>query len=269
MNALLNGELIKHELAEALLNRGFRFGDGCFETILVKDGHSPLISLHEARLRKSLSVLKLELPVALSLAEQLAKFNLEAAGWQRLRIWVWRAGGGLYQPDGSEANFLMATTPCPPPSMQIRNTVFFSEEVKLMPSGWSFIKSISAQTYVMAGLEKKHRAADELILLNYKGEVTEATAANLFWKKRGRWYTPALESGCVAGVMRSWLMRKQLEKGKPVFEVLAGADELKNVDKLVCTNVTGLYPIAALEDKQYDTAIDELWEIMPDSYRPS
>lgn len=266
MNALLNGKTINQELTEVLLNRGFRFGDGCFETFLIKDGHAPLLSLHEARLRKSMAVLKLTQPAALSIAEQLAILNKGATGWQRVRLWVWRTGGGLYQPENSEANFLLATSPCPPPSVQIRNTVFFSEEVRLMPSRWSFIKSISAQPYVMAGLEKKVRAADELILLNHKGEVAEATAANLFWKKRGRWYTPALESGCVAGVMRSWLMQKLLEKGKPVFEVLAGADELTNADKLVCTNVTGLQPITALEEKQYDTTIDELWEIMPDNY---
>lgn len=266
MNALLDGDILNTETAMILQNRGFRFGDGCFETMLVLNGVCPLLSQHKARLRKSLSALNLQWPEKLQLEEQLKHLGSPCAGWQRVRLWVWRTGAGLYTPEGTAARFMLAAEEGSSPRIHIKGKCLISEEVILAPSRWSFIKSISAQPYILAGLEKKEREADELILQNQRGEVAEACSANLFWKKRKRWYTPALESGCVAGVMRSWIMKQLLQKGEPVFEVLAPADELLKVDKLVGTNVTGLQPIQQLQDTQYDTDVNELWSLMPEEY---
>lgn len=267
MNARFNGETLAPHDAIRLQSRGFRYGDGCFETLLVLRGKCPLLAQHEARIRKSLAFLEMDWPQHLQLEEQLHQLGDEAAEWQRVRLWLWRAGGGLYAPQSSETETMLAWEPCQRPAITIKQTVSLSEEVVLTPTGWSFIKNISALPYVIAGREKQRLAADELILLNHRGEATEATSANLFFKKRKRWYTPALSTGCVAGVMRAWLMKQLLNKGESVFEVHAQAEELQNIDKLVCTNVTGLQPIAQLLDKRYDTDVDELWSLMPAEYR--
>ncbi|WP_224997014.1 aminotransferase class IV [Cesiribacter sp. SM1] len=267
MNALLNGTSISAELAAALQNRGFRFGDGCFETMLVYNGECPLLSQHHARIRRSLSILDIHWPESTDLEAQIRQLCPGNTGWQRLRLWIWRSGEGLYTPESNEAQSLLAASPATAPRLQQKQQIMFSEEVTLLPSRWSFIKTISALPYVMATQEKKKKKAEELILLNHRGEIAEATVANLFWKKRKRWYTPALDSGCVAGVMRAWLMRKMIEKGEPVFEVLAQPDELLKVDRLVCTNVTGLQPVLQLGDKQYDADVEELWSLLPDEYR--
>jgi 4-amino-4-deoxychorismate lyase len=266
MNALLNGTSITADLAAALQNRGFRFGDGCFETMLVLDGECPLLSLHSARIRRSLSVLGIQWPENLDLEAQIKQVYGATTGWQRLRLWIWRSGEGIYTPESNESQTMLAASPASAPQIQQRKQVQFSEEVVLLPSRWSFIKTISALPYVMAAREKKEKSAEELVLLNHRGEIAEATAANLFWKKRKRWYTPALDSGCVAGVMRAWLMRRMIEKGEPVFEVLAQPDELLKADKLVCTNVTGLQPVLQLGEKQYDADVEELWSLMPETY---
>ena len=269
MNVLLNGETLSLEKAQNIQNRGFRFGDGCFETIIVHNGSSPLLTQHMARLKKSLQQLGLAWPEQLNIEEQLKQITEESAGWKKVRLWLWRAGEGVYAPETDLAHFMMAAYEAQAPAVQLKQQALFSKEVALIPSRWSYIKSISALPYIMAAREKKKQGADELILLNHRAEVAEASMANLFWKKRKRWYTPALDTGCVAGVMRSWIMKKLLEKGEPVFEVQAGAEELQKVDKLLCTNVTGLYPIAQLDEKQYDTDVEELWSLMPDEYRLS
>ena len=266
MNALLNGQTLSADLAKAYYNRGFRFGDGCFETMLVQNGTCSLLPLHLARLKKSLPVLGLQWPESLNLEEQLMQVCEGTAGWQRVRLWVWRSGEGIYTPESQEANTMLMASPASAPTLTIKNNVAFSEEVELLSSRWSFIKSISALPYIMAGKEKREKASDELILCSHRGEVAEGTVSNLFWKKRKRWYTPALDTGCVAGVMRAWIMKQLIIKGEPAFEVVAQPDELQKVDKLVCTNVAGLYPISQLEGKSYDTDVEELWSLMPEEY---
>ncbi|AHM63661.1 branched-chain amino acid aminotransferase [Flammeovirgaceae bacterium 311] len=267
MNALLNGKSISADVAADLQNRGFRFGDGCFETMIIYNGVCPLLQLHESRIKRSLPALGLQLSPNLQLETQIRQLADGTTGWQRMRLWIWRSGEGLYTPETNEVNTMLAASATVAPQIQVRKQICFSEDVTLLPSRWSFVKTISALPYVMASHEKNYKNREELILLNHRGEIAEATAANLFWKKRNRWYTPALDSGCVAGVMRSWLMRKMIEKGEPVFEVLARPDELEKVDKLVCTNVGGLQPVQQAGSKQYSTDLEELWSLLPDMYR--
>jgi 4-amino-4-deoxychorismate lyase len=267
MNVLLNGKRPEQEGAEWLLNRGFRFGDGCFETLLVYQDACPLLSLHLQRLQRSLKAMRLQWPAALELEQLIPQLTLGKEGWHRLRLWVWRAGEGLYTPESEEAHFMLGAVGSEGPQLLIRESCGISQEARLATSSWSHIKSISAQPYVLAGLEKKERGLEELLLLNGRGELAEATSSNIFFRKRGRWFTPALTAGCVSGVMRAHLMRQLLQRGKPVYEVHALPEELEKLDQLICTNVSGLFPVAAVGQKQYNTDIESFWELLPKEYR--
>ncbi|EMR01115.1 aminotransferase class IV [Cesiribacter andamanensis] len=267
MNALLNGHSLTTPEAQLLLNRGFRYGDGCFETIMLHKGTAPLLHLHLQRLQKSLPLLQLNWPEALQLPSLLQPFAEGSTEWQRLRLWLWRSGDGLYTPQSQETQFALMAEASAPPQTAIRKSVGLCQHTRLAASRWSFIKSISAQAYVQASLEKKEKGVEELLLLNEKGELVEASSANLFIKKRNRWFTPALSTGCVAGVMRAHLMQQLLQKGEPAYEVHALPEELEKVDKVVCTNVGGLYPLQQYGERHYNTDIDELLELLPPAYR--
>lgn len=267
MNALLNGKELGPEAQSLLLNRGFRYGDGCFETMLVYQGSCPLLALHLQRLQKSLKALKLEWPTSLQLEEQLLQLKSNEQDWQRVRLWIWRSGEGLYTPQRNAAAYALSAEPATPPTYQVQPLAQLSQEVQLTAHRWSFIKSIGAQAYVMAGIEKQEKKADVLLLLNQEQIVTEASSANLFFKKRNRWLTPALECGCVAGVMRRYLMQQLLQKGEPVYEVHATVKDLLTVEKLVCTNVTGLQAVQQLQDKRFDTDVEELRSLLPAAYQ--
>jgi para-aminobenzoate synthetase/4-amino-4-deoxychorismate lyase len=62
--------------------------------------------------------------------------------------------------------------------------------------------------------------ADDVIMVNTRGELTEVTRATLALKIDGRWWTPPLESGCLPGVERARL----LEVGRLRERVLPVAD---------------------------------------------
>jgi para-aminobenzoate synthetase/4-amino-4-deoxychorismate lyase len=52
----------------------------------------------------------------------------------------------------------------------------------------------------------RHPWADDVLLVNERGEVTESCTANLAVQLDGRWWTPPLGSGCLPGVERARLV---------------------------------------------------------------
>jgi len=66
----------------------------------------------------------------------------------------------------------------------------------------------------------RHRDADDVVLVNDRGEVTETTIATLAVRLAGRWWTPPTTSGCLPGVARGRL----LDSGVLTERVLTVAD---------------------------------------------
>jgi para-aminobenzoate synthetase/4-amino-4-deoxychorismate lyase len=52
----------------------------------------------------------------------------------------------------------------------------------------------------------RHRCADDVVLVNERGEVTECCTANLAARLDGQWWTPPLGSGCLPGIERARLV---------------------------------------------------------------
>lgn len=77
----------------------------------------------------------------------------------------------------------------------------------------------------------RHPAADDVIMLNHRGEVTEATTANLVVSLDGRWWTPPYGDGCLPGVERARLIAEGV-----VAERVLRPDELGAADGLALVN---------------------------------
>jgi para-aminobenzoate synthetase/4-amino-4-deoxychorismate lyase len=76
---------------------------------------------------------------------------------------------------------------------------------------------------------------DDVVMLNTRGELTEATRATLALKLDGRWWTPASESGCLPGVERARL----LEAGRLQERVLHVADLDRAEELAVLSSLRG------------------------------
>jgi para-aminobenzoate synthetase/4-amino-4-deoxychorismate lyase len=83
--------------------------------------------------------------------------------------------------------------------------------------------------------------ADDVLLINDKGEVTESTVANVVVRLDGRWVTPPVESGCLPGVYRSVL----LEEGR-IHERVVTLDDLGRADAVALINSVRLWRPALL-----------------------
>ncbi len=94
-----------------------------------------------------------------------------------------------------------------------------------------FHKTTSRAVYDAALAAARAAGADEALLWNERGELTEGTRTNLVLEISGERLTPARESGLLAGVFRHSL----LERGK-VKEALLTRDDLRRAGRILLIN---------------------------------
>lgn len=81
----------------------------------------------------------------------------------------------------------------------------------------------------------RHPYADDVILVNEHGQLTETTIANLVVRLDGTWFTPPVTSGCLPGVERGRLVRE----GRLAERVLSLADLRANEGLALVSSLRG------------------------------
>ncbi|WP_201431791.1 aminotransferase class IV [Marivirga aurantiaca] len=234
-------------------NRALNYGDGIFETIIYHNEDMALLELHWERLLEGAEMLKINLPFDLDHLQknilELLKTNDLLKKRARIKLIVWRAPGGLYTPESSDSHFLItASTSARKPFKQFKN-VLTSQTVFLQASQFSHLKTISALPYVLAGLEKKERGAEELILTDKEGNIAEASASNIFIysAQKETFYTPPLSCGGINGVSRRFILKEMEQNGIAYQEVKMKVSDLNEQTAVFTTNVSGINQILVLD----------------------
>ncbi len=259
MKAVFNFTTVEDKtFLESLQNRAFCYGDGLFETMLLENGTIRFLADHFHRLQAGVHALGMRLPENLT-PSYLQESSLQLAedcglGMNaRVRLQVWRKSGGLYTPTCSESDFICTISPLIPPIVGIKEKVIFYTEVKLSYSAVSSYKTCSALPYVMAGIARQAAQADDAILLDVRGFVAECIASNLFWLKDNVLYTPSLEAGCVAGIMRTHIFREAAKISLQVCEGLYTPSQLLQAEAVFCCNVGGIQLVSSIHGTIFDT----------------
>ena len=96
-----------------------------------------------------------------------------------------------------------------------------------------------------------------VILINERKELVGATDANLFLVKDGRLLTPALESGCINGIIRKKILEKAAAMADlEVEQTSISPFELLKVDEVFFTNSThGVHSVDKYRKKVYGTSV--------------
>ncbi len=93
-------------------------------------------------------------------------------------------------------------------------------------------------------LRSTHPGAEDVLLVNPRGEATESTIANLAVKLGGSWYTPPLDCGLLPGIGRAVALREgRLKERRITLEELRAAEDLALVSTL-----RGWRPAVLLEE---------------------
>lgn len=251
---LLNNHLLPAATLP-LPNRGLAFGDGFFETLIFADNRLRLAADHCQRMHQAAAALYLTLPAALATPEALAAtlVCLAAANTlpaARLRLQLWRAGGGRYTPTTEAAEWLATAEAFVPDDTPVAKADF-ALETHSIHSPLSFCKGPQAWLYVRAAHERQQRGLDEIILCDVAGNVAEAGAAAIFWMKNDVLFTPALETGCVAGVRRAQVLRAAKAAGVACHEGLFGPSELLAAEAVFSANVAAVRPVLCVATNQF------------------
>lgn len=252
-----NGLLIEDKsFSVDFLNRSFQYGDGLFETIIIKNGSARLLDYHYERLIKGLDVLGIVHQFSIESIERqinelISTNNLTDA---RVKFHVWRANGGLFSPTNNEAEYLISAQPINL-TKSVIDSCSFSKKSTIYPSATSQFKTNSTLNYVLAGVEKQDRMVQELILLNYEGYIAECISSNIFWFKDNEYFTPSLEVGCVAGVMRKHIISIAEKHNLRINIGKYSKNDILNAQGVFTTNATGCYPIKQINGKNFTTDI--------------
>jgi len=238
------------------LNRAFRYGDGLFETIAAFEGTPRFLSDHLNRLKQGASVLRLEnadINNASLIAANCRKMHEKSSrpAFGVFRLYLFRGDDGQYSPQNNSAHLLMTFEDKPVPKVAVSDNAGFAERVVNFPTATSRFKTMSALQYVLAGMEKTERSLDEIILRDYRGNVSETLAANIFWKKGASFYTPSIDTGCIEGIMRNWLIETLRSGGFTVSEVQMDSTEFLKSDSIFALNALGLKHISSIEKHQF------------------
>jgi 4-amino-4-deoxychorismate lyase len=238
-------------------NRAFCYGDGVFETMIFREREILYLDDHLLRLYGGLEQLDIELSPTLSkesilekVAELADKNNLHHNA--RIKLQVWRKEGGLVTPESSEAEFMITISELKKPQ-EVKEIAFVSTDIKLYLDNLSKYKTLNFLPYILAGIEKKKRNADEIILTDPKGNIAEGSSSNIFWCKSDTLYTPSLETGCIEGVMRKQIIKFCDSENIKVIEGFFSLSELQTAELVFTSNVSGLSLIENLNDKKINT----------------
>ncbi len=237
MIVFLNGAFIPEAQAVvSVFDRSFRYGDGLFETILVANGKMFRWAEHAARLERSAAWLQLRLPYSReemfrAAQELIARNGLTDAV---LRLQVSRGVGPRgYAPTGEE-NPLIVMTLHPAPvrralaAVRWKLTVCSARVAANDPLAGH--KSCSRLLQVLAASEARARQADEALLVNTDGHVTEGSTSNVFWIEGVAVCTPPFSTGALPGVTRGVIREICDSIGLPWREKNIRPDQLKETD---------------------------------------
>lgn len=203
---LVTGGMVDLPVTDPLFLRG----EGVFETMRFEGGRVGLWARHLARLQFSAKAMGWSLPSADELEGRVVAV-VEANGLAaaRVRLTV-----------GREILITAEELPVDLPGLKVVTCDFPVNER-------SPLAGIKGTSYAEPRLILERFGVDEVIRPNTRGEVCEGCYSNLFFVKEGRVYTPALESGCLPGVMRAEVIdRLKVEEGLWPIEVLREVEEV-------------------------------------------
>lgn len=228
-------------------NRGFRYGDGLFESMRMCNGKLKFAEQHADRLKAGMKALKIEGGNLLDeyflrqKTTELSKRNKFKEN-VRFRLSVYRQGEGLYTPATNKSGYVLEAAPLSESTYELNKKgliVDVYDEMTKQVDKLANYKTCNSLLYVMAGLYKKQHRLDEAFILNQSGFLCESISSNVFVVYNQQIYTPSLAEGCIKGVMRGVVMNIARMHNIPVTEAQINPEVLKEADEVFITNAVG------------------------------
>ena len=258
----LNGQLLPRGQAHiSVMDYGFLYGYGLFETMRAYEGNVFLMERHLARLADAAG--KLGFSVAMFDLNSAVREVLRANGLKNARVRITASiGEGTMVPDPqtckSPTVLIVATEYHPPPEQTYQRgyKVIVSSIRRHSQSSIAGLKSTNYLESMLARQEARKVGADEALCLNEKGLVAEASMSNIFFVDGHDLRTPAIGSGILHGITRGLILELAVKSGLKAIETDITLDNLVHAEEVFLTNsLLEVMPVTQIDGKKVGTGV--------------
>ena len=254
---LVNGQ-DKHGAPGAIdpTDRGLNYGDGLFETMLLKNGSVQSIDAHLQRLAHGCNRLGIECPHEATLRAEISLVGAKAHNGI-IKLMVTRGSGarGYRSQSGATPTRIVSLYPPPPPSGETLRLRWCETRLSRNPA-LAGIKHLNRLEQVLAQNEWDGSEIGEGLMLDIEGELVCATAANVFLVRGGELVTSDLRYCGIRGVMRGTVMRIARSLGITVHEEPLWPEDIDAATEMFVTNaVRGIRAVTALGDHSWEIGV--------------
>lgn len=243
MKIYIDGKFYDKDDAKiSVFDHGVLYGDGIFEGIRAYNGRIFRLDDHLKRLDESANAILLKLPLPIKEIEKaiLETVRLNGLKDAYIRLVVTRGVGDLGLDmrkckDGATLFIIADRIELYPEEFYEKGLTVITSTIrqKGLDQVTPGVKSLNYLANILARAEATAAGAQEAILLNATGHVSECSGDNIFYIKDGKIFTPPTSAGILVGVTRNVVMElcekklgvKVIERNFPRYD-LYGADEV-------------------------------------------
>ncbi len=246
-------------------DRATQFGDGCFTTARILDGQVCLLDAHIRRLQLACETLLIPFTHWDTLRREMSQL---ASGKHSgvLKAILSRGSGGRGY----------SGTSCEHPTRILSVSAYPAHYARWREEGVTLtlspvqlgrnpmlagIKHLNRLEQVLIRTHLERTDADEALVLDSEGVITECCAANLLWRKGRDVFTPSLKQAGVNGIMRQFCMQQLARSDFRVVEVSEGEQALRTADEVViCNALMPVVPVRAYGQQRWSSR--ELYQFL-------
>jgi len=242
-------------------DHGFVYGEGVYETLRTYNRVPLLYDRHMRRLRRSAEALALPVPcddrtLLKSIEDTVAAAGEMPSGEAYIRVLLTRGVGDL--------TYDISATPIPTLVIIVKPFVappprVFNDGIRIAlvdilrnhPGSVNpAIKSNNLLNNALAMQKAYTTGAEEALMCNYRGELSECSQANFFLVRGGVALTPKSSAGLLEGVTRAFLFEVGQDVGVDVGEEVLYPKDLETADEMFITSTTReLSPVVQVDHR--------------------
>jgi len=243
--ANLNGKFLPYNaLLVSATNSALRCGWGIFETLLMENEVIALANYHWERLWKGIEKMQFETPAGFTsefleeeIRKTITKNQVEKLCRVRLQLFTELQNG--FDPERKASQYLIECFPLEHGITEWNENGWkcgIAEGIVKQQDDFSALKTCNMQPYFFAAQQAKEKKWNDAFIKNQQGNIIESSIANIFWVKEEQVYTVLLSEGCIAGVMRRYVLENCRAQGIPVYEKSLTKAALLDADEIFLTN---------------------------------
>ncbi len=252
----LNGFLMPRSQALiSVMDYGFLYGFGLFETMRAYRGQVFRLERHLSRLAHSAEILGLPVGALALKGAVMGTIQANQLSEARIRITV-STGEGAMPPDPStcsQPTVLILAEHYKPYPEQVYHKGFNAVVSSIRRNSQSPLSRLKSANYlesILAKQEARAAEADEALCLNEKGLLAEASMSNIFLVTDGILRTPDEESGILPGITRETILELAPQLGINTLEQDISLNELSQAEEAFLTNsLIEVMPLTELAGK--------------------